>query len=109
MTKSKTSIPTRSRVLGIDPGFDRVGIAVLENSEVIFSDCIETNRKDVHEKRLFDIGKGVRRAIKKWRPDILAIEKLFFNQSVTNALKVTEVRGVIIYEATRAGLGVYEY
>ena len=96
-------------VLGIDPGFDRIGVAILEKDEVLFSTCIETDRKLPHSERLLDIGEGVRDVIKKWHPASLAIENLFFNQNTTNALKVSEARGVIMYEAARAGLDVYEY
>lgn len=97
------------RVLAIDPGFDRIGVAVIENNKLLFSCCIETNRKLSHAKRLIEIGEGVREIIDKWRPKALAIEQLFFNQNITNALKVSEARGVIIYEATKAGLEIFEY
>ena len=96
-------------VLGVDPGFDRIGVAILSEEKALFSDCIETNRKLSHEKRLLEIGEGVRKIIKKWKPDYLAIESLFFNQNITNALKVSEARGVIIYEAMQAGLKIFEY
>ena len=96
-------------VLAIDPGFDRVGVAVLEKDNLLFSDCIETNRKSPHQERLLTIGKAVEKIIRKWKPEALAIEKLFFNQNVTNALKVSEARGIIIYEAAKAGLEIFEY
>jgi len=99
----------QSRTLAIDPGFDRIGVAVLENDKLLFSDCIETDRKSPHQERLLMIGKAVEKIIKKWKPEALAIEKLFFNQNVTNALKVSEARGVILYEAARAGLEIFEY
>ncbi|MEX2014275.1 MAG: crossover junction endodeoxyribonuclease RuvC [Parcubacteria group bacterium] len=98
-----------NRVLGIDPGFDRVGVAVMEDGSLLYSTCIETDRKTSHSKRLEVIGSEVREIIKKWKPKVLAIEKLFFNQNTTNALKVSEARGVIIYEASRAGLEIFEY
>ena len=97
------------RVLAIDPGFDRVGIAVLEKDEVLFSKCLETTRKLSHESRLIEIGNAVKEVIKKWKPSSLAIESLFFNQNITNALKVSEARGVILYEASRGGLSIHEY
>ncbi len=96
-------------VLGVDPGFDRIGVAVLDNNKVLYSHCLETNRKLPHEERLLDIGDSVRKIIKKWEPNSLAIESLFFNQNITNALKVSEAKGVIIYEVMRAGLEVFEY
>ena len=96
-------------VLAIDPGFDRIGIAILDRNKLLYSECLETNRKSSHEQRLLESGKRVRKIIKKWRPEALAIEKLFFNQNITTALKVAEARGVVLYEAARAGVEVYEY
>lgn len=119
MMKSKMSTPTRNssaskkilkpRVIGIDPGFDRFGIAVVEGNEVLFSDCIETNRKSAHEERLAQIGRSLRDVIEKWRPTSLAVEKLFFNQNANNALKVAEARGLALYEAGLSGIKVFEY
>jgi len=96
-------------VLGIDPGFDRIGVAILEADKVLFSTCIETSRKAKHEERLLQIGEELGAVIKKWKPTDLAIEKLFFNQNVSTALKVSEARGVILYQAALAGLKVFEY
>jgi len=104
------SIPTRSKtVLGIDPGFDRIGAAILDENKVLYSCCIETDRGLLHAERLFEIGMAIKKIIKKWKPAALAIESLFFNQNITNALKVSEARGVILYEASMAGLKTYEY
>jgi len=110
MMRSKTSTQTQNNiVLGIDPGFDRIGVAVLNKQGILFSNCIETNRKLSHQKRLFEIGETIRKITEKWKPRDLAIESLFFNQNTTNALKVAEARGVIMYEAERAGLEIFEY
>ena len=110
MTKSRKSTLTRSKtILAIDPGFDRVGVAILDKKEVLYSHCIETDRKISHPERLLHIGETIKKIIKKWKPRSLAIETLFFNQNTTNALKVSEARGIILYEASRAGLEVFEY
>lgn len=121
MMKSKTSTPTQNnskfkiqrskfeRVLSVDPGFDRVGVAILEKNLVLFSECIVTDRKNSHSERLGEIGIEINKVIKKWKPDSLAIETLFFNQNVSTAIKVAEARGVVIYEASRANLEVFEY
>lgn len=101
------------RVLGIDPGFDRLGVAILEKEnskeKVLFSKCIETDRKKSHEERLGHIGKEIHSIIKEWSPTHLGIEKLFFNQNITNGIKVAEVRGVVIYEAYLADCKICEY
>lgn len=113
--KSKMSTPMRNneRVIGIDPGFDRCGVAVLEKVEgkekLLFSTCIVTNRKDEHGERLLELGQELEAIIKKWKPNALATEKLFFNMNVRTALKVAEARGVILYQAALAGLPLYEY
>lgn len=102
-----------TRVLGIDPGFDRVGMAILvqEDSKqtLLHSECIVTNKKDSHDVRLLTIGLRVAEVIEEWGPESLAIEKLFFNQNTTSALKVAEARGVVIFQAAKAGLRVFEY
>lgn len=114
MMKSKMSTPTRSEiVLAIDPGFDRIGVAVLKtgknNVELLFSECLETSPKDKRAKRLLVIGERVRELIKKWKPNVLAIETLFFNTNTTSAIGVAEARGVVVYEGSRAGLEIFEY
>ena len=96
-------------VLAVDPGFDRIGVAIVEKNKLLFSCCIETNRKLLHSERLLEIGEGIRKIIKKWKPKDLAIETLFFNQNTTTAMKVAEARGVILYEASSAGLEIFEY
>ena len=116
MTKSKTftQMPNKFvRVLGIDPGFDRCGIAILEGTKqkqkLLYSECIVTDRKAKHEERLLTIGDTLQRIIKKWKPDALAMEKLFFNQNVNTALKVAEARGIALLRAAEKGLSVSEY
>ncbi|MEK7186790.1 MAG: crossover junction endodeoxyribonuclease RuvC [Patescibacteria group bacterium] len=96
-------------LLAVDPGFDRIGVAIFSKGKLAFSSCIITNRKLSHAERLGEIGLAIKKIINKWKPKLLAIEKLFFNQNITTALKVSEARGVIIYEASRLGLETVEY
>jgi len=100
-------------VVSVDPGFDRVGVAVLvkENSKekLLFSTCIVTNRNETKAERLKQIGKEIKKIIKIWQPEYLAIEKLFFNQNTTSVIGVAEARGVILYEASLLDLKVFEY
>lgn len=119
MTKSKKSTQTpssevsESRVLAIDPGFDRCGVAVLEkmgNKEaVLFSHCIVTNPKEPRARRLLQIGSELRLIISDWQPRSLAVETLFFNQNITSGIGVAEARGLIIFVASEHGLTVHEY
>lgn len=102
------------KILGIDPGFDRLGIAILgknKNSKreiVLFSECFKTSAKLEFSERLFLIGKKIKIIIKKYKPEILSIETLFLNTNHKTVMRVAEARGVIIYEAARAGLKIFE-
>jgi crossover junction endodeoxyribonuclease RuvC len=100
------------RILGIDPGFGRLGIAVVEKGQkeiLLHSECFETKKDVPHEERLHAIFDRIQNVIKEWQPTTLAIEKLFFNKNVTTGIKVAEVRGAIIALAADHGLSICEY
>lgn len=101
------------RVLAIDPGFERLGIAVLEGDaslpKIHYSACFKTSPKDSFEKRLVLIGEELVLIIKKFKPEALAIETLFFTTNQKTAMRVAEVRGAIIYIASSNNLSVSEY
>lgn len=100
------------RILAIDPGFDRLGIAVLEGDPsrptYIWSDCV-TPPKGEPSERLAAVQKAVEAAITEYAPDSLAIESLFFSVNKKSALGVAEARGAILAAAGRASLPVKEY
>ncbi len=101
------------RVLSIDPGYERVGIAVLEKRNgkefLLYSDCFKTNAKDEFSERLAQIGAEIERMIKKFSPGALAVESLLFNSNQKTAMKVAEARGAIICISKLAGLEIHEY
>lgn len=101
------------RILGIDPGYERLGIAVVEKVKgketLLFSSCFKTPSSDIFENRLLAISKEIHRVIKKYSPDIMSIETLFFNTNKKTAMRVSEARGVVINEAASFGLEVFEY
>jgi crossover junction endodeoxyribonuclease RuvC len=102
------------RILAIDPGFERVGIAILDKTikpkhDLVYSDCFKTSAKIPFHLRLTLIGQEIERVIKKFKPDALAIEKLYFTTNQKTVMGVSEARGVIIYSASKNGLLVFEY
>ena len=103
-----------TRILGVDPGFERLGIAILEKlpknkkEVVVFSTCFKTSSKLNFEERLFLIGEEIKNIIEKYKPEILSIETLFLNTNQKTVMRVAETRGVIIYEAKRANLKIFE-
>ena len=102
------------KVLAIDPGYDRLGVAVMEYDDIgkeklIFSTCVLTDKKSELSDRLFSMGTEVARLIKEHQPDTVGIETLFFNKNIKTAIGVAQARGIILYLAKKAGLTVYEF
>ncbi len=103
------------KIIAIDPGYERIGIAVLEKETssskevLLYSDCFQTNKKDSFEIRLKKIGEELEKLIKEYKPKVLAIESLFFNSNQKTALKVSEAKGVIKYTALSKNLEVLEF
>lgn len=97
------------RILGIDPGYDRIGIAIIEDKILLHSECFVTSRDDNFHTRLKEIGKKIHEIIKKYSPDIMAIESLFITKNQKTAMKVAESRGVISYEASLLNIPIHEY
>ncbi len=96
-------------ILGIDPGYDRIGIAVIEDKSLLHSECFITSPKDDFHTRLREIGLKINEIIRQYSPKILAIESLFITKNQKTAMKVAEARGVISYEAAKANMGIHEY
>ena len=97
------------RILGIDPGYERLGVAVLEKPDkVLFSECFKTSAKLEFPERLAEVANEVAAVIKKYKPDALAIETLFLNTNQKTAMRVAETRGAILLECERAGLKIFE-
>ena len=100
------------RVLAIDPGFDRLGMAVIEGDPSkpthVWSDCVEPE-KGAPEARLSKVYDSVAQIISEYKPDRLAIESLFFSTNVKTAMRVAEARGAVLAAAGKAGIEVHEY
>lgn len=101
------------RVLAIDPGFGRCGVAVLDKGDGkeawVYSDCIETLASSPFEERLSTVADECARLIEKFKPDALAMERLFFTSNQKTAMQVAEVRGAILHVASSAGIPNFEY
>lgn len=101
------------RILGIDPGFDRLGVCILDkektNETLVFSTCITTSKKESFEKRLLTIGEELEKIITQYAPNELAIETLFFTTNQKTIITVAEVRGICIYLSYKHGATIFEY
>lgn len=101
------------RILGIDPGFGRLGIGIIDvasgKETCVYSECFETNSKDGFHVRLKLIGNKVSALCKTWQPNVASVETLFFEKNQKTAMAVAEARGVIVYELLQKNVSVFEY
>ncbi len=100
------------RILGIDPGFDRMGFGVVDHvgSKMLCMGhgCIQTSPKDEFALRLQQLRDGLRQIISEHKPSCVAIEQLFFQTNAKTAIKVGMARGVIVLAAADAGLPIVD-
>lgn len=100
-------------VIGIDPGLATVGFGVIRTEKNTITPvsygCIRTSAEKQSPERLLDIYTEVTALFEKYSPEAVAVEKLFFNKNVTNAMGVSEARGVIFLAAQQKHIPVFEY
>ena len=99
------------RTMGIDPGYERLGLAVIETNakfqeQLLYSACLTTLKTFSFHERLKLLADGIETILEKYHPDILAVEELFFSGNQKTAIRVSETRGMIIYLGLRAGIKI---
>ncbi len=102
------------KILAIDPGYERLGVCVLEKNKnqkekLLYSDTFKTDAKLEFTQRLFLIGQELERIIEEYKPKALSIEKLFFNTNQKTATNVSETRGAVIYICLKNKMKVFQY
>jgi crossover junction endodeoxyribonuclease RuvC len=112
-TQTRPSGSRPSKVLAFDPGYERLGVALIlregAKETLAYSDCIRTEASLPFEERLLILGKEAERLIKKFAPDAVALEEIYFEKNVKTATKIAEVRGVLSYIAGKNGLPVHHF
>ena len=101
------------RVLGIDPGSETLGWGVVKSDAQIYRllqyGTIKSSPREAFAMRLLKIAEGVEEIIQRFKPDALSIEEAFFAVNVKVALKLGQVRGVVLYLAAKHKLEIHEY
>ncbi len=99
-------------ILGVDPGSHRIGYGVIHaiksNYELLEAGVIDLPKGAKSEVTLQAIGLELKKIIKKHRPSILAIEKLYITKNHKTVLGVAEGRGIILLTALEANLKIQE-
>ena len=104
------------RVLGIDPGTATVGYGVVEGAStpgraarLIECGVLRTRPRDALAQRLAVIHEGLKELIERHRPDVLAVEDIFYATNVRTTVVLGHARGVILLAGAQAGLALAEY
>lgn len=101
------------RVLGIDPGSETLGWGVVEGSGSKYAavdfGTVKASPKKSFSQRLLTIYDGVAEVINRFEPDTMAIEEAFYAKNASVAIKLGQVRGVILVLAEQKGLAIAEY
>lgn len=101
------------RVLAFDPGFERLGVAVLEKTKgkeaLLHSACLRTPKTLSFAGRLKVLGLAAEALIEEWSPTAMALEEVFFEKNAKSAMQIAEVRGMLTYIGEKAGLAVHQY
>ncbi len=99
-------------ILGIDPGLERMGCAVVKRAGgkevLLFSTCVITSRKNSYDQRLLTLAKELEKIMKDYKPDVLSVEKIFFSTNQKTAMMIAEIRGMILYLAAKNKIPVKE-
>src|ERR1044072_7750013 len=101
------------KVLGIDPGSETLGWGVVEGSGLKYAlvdyGTVKSSPKEKFSKRLLKAFDGVADVIWKFKPDVVSIEEAFYAVNVSVAMKLGQVRGVVMLAGEKAGLEIAEY
>jgi crossover junction endodeoxyribonuclease RuvC len=96
------------KVLGIDPGLTATGYSVIENNTVIETGTIRPRRKESNEK-IFEICNGIQQAIERNKVSFAVLEKAFYEKNVSSLMRVSELRGALIFMLKNNSIDLYEY
>lgn len=102
------------RIIGIDPGTGILGFGVIDmdsrgKTALVDGGVIRTPVKEDDAVRLLTIYDELTDIIMNTKPQVIAVEKLFFAQNVTTAMTVAQARGVVLLAAMQASLEIHEY
>ena len=87
-------------ILGIDPGYATIGYGVIEKNgsflRAVDYGTIQTPKDESIPVRLAMLDEALTKIIRRFKPDAVSVEELFFNTNITTGIKVAQARGVIL-------------
>ena len=100
-------------VIGVDPGYHRIGFSVIKETEgkfkLLFSECYSTSKDLSFSERIAMVTERFRELCEKYSPEICGIEKIFMNTNQKTVMQIAEVRGAIIYASHQHNIHTRQY
>lgn len=100
------------RILGIDPGYGRMGWGVIEGKkdkwQYVAHGCIDTASQKRFQDRLVDISQSIAEILDIYQPHVGAVEELFFKKNVTTGLQVAHARGIVLLHFAQKQVKTFE-
>ncbi len=93
-------------ILSIDPGIERFGIAIFKNNKYTYSILLKTSKNALIPKRLEEIYTNLNKIIKKYQPNIIVLESLFFFKNQKTAITIGHVQGIIYLLASQHNIKI---
>ncbi len=101
------------RILGVDPGTLRTGAGIIESQgssyKLVHFEVVKPNAKSALPARLQHIYHSLKALIREYKPDVLALESVFFGKDVQAMVKIGEARACAMLAASEESLSVVEY
>lgn len=101
------------RILGLDPGLATTGYGLIDQNSnrisLVTFNCFYTSPNKSFAERLKQIYQELDEIIKQYRPNQIAIEKIFFAKNVKTALEVSQARGVLLLAAIQNNIPIEEF
>jgi len=110
-------MPSNPRILAFDPGYERLGVAVVEKNPpsgggkevLLHSECLRTSPSLSFHERLGVLGAAVEELLEQWQPYAVALEDVYFAKNAKTAMQVAEVRGMLSYLAISHKAVLFQY
>ena len=100
-------------VLGIDPGYHRIGFAIINadgnNFDLVFSECYTSEPTMEFSERIAIATERFRELCEKYKPELCGMEEVFMSKNQKTAMRVAEVRGAIIYASHQCGVHIEQH
>ncbi len=96
------------KIIGLDPGVSATGYGIIIGGKKAISGTLRPKKGDYYQK-ILTICKQIQLLFRRFHPDVVALEKAFYQKNVASLIKISEVRGAIICTALNARIKLIEY